>query len=34
MATDTPAPAASGPAGAEPRHGLRLLILWLVASAI
>ncbi|MDQ2812226.1 MAG: cytochrome c oxidase subunit II [Actinomycetota bacterium] len=39
MATEAPAPGGSGPAGsgsaaAEPRHGLRLLITWVVASVI
>ena len=34
MATDASAMPASTPAATEPRHGLRLLIMWLVASAI
>jgi cytochrome c oxidase subunit II len=35
MATDPAAPAPGTPAGqAEPRHGLRLFLMWLVASAI
>jgi cytochrome c oxidase subunit II len=34
MATEAPAPAPSGPAAAEPRHGLRLGIIWVVASVI
>jgi cytochrome c oxidase subunit II len=34
MATEAPAPTASDPAGAEPRDGLRLGILWVVASVI
>ena len=34
MATEASAMPASTPAATEPRHGLRLLIMWLVASAI
>jgi len=34
MATETPAPAPSPPAAAEPRHGLRIGIIWVVASVI
>jgi cytochrome c oxidase subunit II len=34
QASSAPGPAGSGGAVGEPRHGLRLLILWVVASAI
>ena len=34
MATEAPAPATSDPAGTETRHGLRILILWVLASVI
>ena len=34
QASSAPSPTGSGGAAGEPRHGLRLLILWVVASAI